>query len=696
MRKMRKKISIVCVVLIVGFHTYAQNRMTPELLWDLKRVSNIQVSPDNSTILFSIKGYDLKINSGENNLYTVPVNGGEIKQITDFKGGKYGAKWRPDGQKIGFIYRGKGGLNIHEINPDGSDLKQISMVKGGMGGFKYSNDGTRVLFIKDVKLENHHSSELAKDLPKSNAKVYDDLMYRHWSTYSTGVFSHVFFSVIQDGKMQGQGVDIMRGEKFDAPLKPFGGMEQITFSPDGNKIVYTCKKMTGKDYAFSTNSDLYVYDLEKIKTINLTKGMNGYDNEPSFSKDGTKLAWLSMKTNGFESDKNDIIVYNFDTKKMVNLTESIDLTVSSFVWNDKGDKIYFKAAIEATYQLFELNVKNKKYKQITQGMHNYTSLAFAGDKLIGGKQSMNHPTDIYSVTIDKSIENQLTDVNKAIYDKLEIGNIEKRWVKTTDGKQELVWVIYPPNFDKTKKYPALLYCQGGPQSPVSQFFSYRWNFQLMAANDYIIIAPNRRGLPSFGQEWNDAISGDWGGQAIRDYISAVDEIKKEPYIDESKIGAVGASYGGYSVYYLAGMHQNRFATFIAHAGLFNLDSWYGTTEELFFANHDVGTPPTYQNKADKKPVNVLNTNKDIEKYNYVKNSSHQMVKNWDTPMLIFQGEKDFRVPIGQGLEAFQALQVREIESRLILFPDENHWILSPQNGVFWHRQYYAWLDKFLK
>lgn len=693
---MIKKGIILLFVSVVTIVSYAQNRMTPELLWDLKRVSNIQVSPDNTLILFSIKEYDLKSNNGENNLYTVPVDGGDITKITNFDGGKYDAQWRPDGKKVCFLKNGKGGLNVFEINPDGSDLSQVSIMKGGMNGFKFSPDGSKIVFIRNVKLDDFHSTELAKDLPKSNAKVYDDLMYRHWSNYADGTYSHVFFAVIQDGKIQGQGVDIMEHEKFDAPMKPFGGMEQITFSPDGNKIVYACKKMSGKEYAFSTNSSLYLYDLEKITTTNLTEDMLGYDLDPSFSLDGSKMAWLSMKTNGFESDKNDIIVFDVVSKKMVNLTEDIDLTVSSFVWNDKGDKIYFKAAVEATYQLFEINVKNKKYKQITEGVHNYTSLAFAGDKLIGGKQSMNHPTDIYSVTLDKNVESQVTDVNKAIYDKLEVGNIEKRWVKTTDGKEELVWVIYPPNFDENKKYPALLYCQGGPQSPVSQFFSYRWNFQLMAANDYIIIAPNRRGLPSFGQEWNDAISGDWGGQAIDDYISAVDEIKKEPFIDESKIGAVGASYGGYSVYYLAGVHENRFSCFISHCGLFNLDSWYGTTEELFFANHDVGTPPSYESKTNSGKINELNTNTDKERYSYVKNSPHQYVKNWNTPMLIFQGEKDYRVPMGQGLEAFQALQVKEIESRLILFPEENHWILSPQNGVFWHRQYYAWLDKYLK
>ncbi|MDX1351049.1 MAG: S9 family peptidase, partial [Putridiphycobacter sp.] len=405
-----------------------------------------------------------------------------------------------------------------------------------------------------------------------------------------------------------------------------------------------------------------------------------YDTNPQYSKDGKYLAWLSMKTDGFESDKNDIILYNIASKSKENLTANIDLTVSDFVIDDAQEKVYFRASAIGTYQIFELDIKTRKYKAITKGDHNYTSVAFAGDKIIGGKQSMNHPTDIYAVQITNGIETQLTDVNKSIYDSLDIGKIEKRWVDTKDGKKMLVWVVYPPNFNPAKKYPALLYCQGGPQSAVSQFFSYRWNFQLMAANDYIIIAPNRRGLPGFGQAWNDAISKDWGGQPMDDYLSAVDELKKEPFIDDKRIGAVGASYGGYSVYYLAGIHQNRFACFVSHCGLFNLESWYGTTEELFFANYDIGGP--YY--GDTMPAG------------YVKNSPHRQVQNWNTPMLIFQGEKDFRVPMGQGLEAFQALQIKDIPSRLILFPDENHWVLSPQNGVFWHRQFYSWLDKYLK
>ncbi len=658
----------------------AQNRMTPELLWKLKRVSNIAVSPDGTQVLFSLKQYDLKANSGSSDLYIIPINGGEPKQITSKAGSEFDAQWRPDGKKIGFLASGEGGTAIFEVNPDGTGLIQISRTPGDINGFKYFPDGSKVLFVKDVKMESVNSIELENDLPKSNARVIDDLMYRHWSSWKDGKRSHIFFAAIEDGKIQGRGKDIMDGELFDAPIKPFGGMEQITISPNGSRIVYACKKMNGVDYATSTNSDIYVYDIFSGSLNNMSKKRTGYDLDPSYSKDGKKLAWLSMEQDGFESDKNDIIVHDYKTQLTTNITEKFDLTVSSFVWDDTGEKIYFKSVTEATYQLFEYSFKKEEMRQITTGMHNYTSLAFAGDKLIGGKQSMNHPIDIYAVNIKTGAETQLTDVNAAIYKDLEVGNIEKRWVNTTDGKQELVWVIYPPNFDKNKKYPALLYCQGGPQSAVSQFFSYRWNFQLMAANDYIIIAPNRRGLPGFGQKWNDAISGDWGGQPMDDYLSAVDELKKEPFIDEKRIGAVGASYGGYSVYYLAGMHKDRFKCFVSHCGLFNLESWYGTTEELFFANKDIGGP--YFNPITPK--------------SYAEFSPHKLAENWNTPMLIFHGEQDFRVPVNQGMEAFQVLQIKKIDSRMILFPDENHWILSPQNGVFWHREYYRWLDKHLK
>jgi dipeptidyl aminopeptidase/acylaminoacyl peptidase len=675
------KITSLLLLLFATSLSFGQKRMTPELLWELKRVGNIEVSPDHKTILFSLKEYDLKGNKGESELYTIPVEGGVPKRITTRPGSEFNALWHPSGERIGFLAATNDGvIQLFEINPDGSDLKQVSRTGNNINGFKYFPKGNKVLFTADIKMFQVNSNELGIGLPYSNARVIDDLMYRHWGSWDDGYKSHLFIGVLQDGLMQGRGVDILKDEPYDAPTKPFGGMEQISISPDGNTVSYACKKLNGLQYAISTNTEIYNYNVLLATTNNLTKGNLGYDMDPQFSADGKKLAWLSMEQGGFESDKNDIYVYDYTTHQKTNLTADDDITVSSFVWGAEGEVIYFRAVKEATYQIFEYDLKKGKISQLTEGMHNYTSLAFAGDRLIAGKQSMNHPTDIYSIDLKSGNDKQLTDVNKAIYDDLEVGKIEKRWVTTTDGLEELVWVIYPPNFDKNKKYPALLYCQGGPQSAVSQFFSYRWNFQLMAANDYIIIAPNRRGLPGFGQKWNDDISGDWGGQPMDDYLSAVDELKKEPFIDENRIGAVGASYGGYSVYYLAGIHENRFKCFISHCGLFNLESWYGTTEELFFANKDIGGP--YFNP--------------IVPRSYKEFSPHKLVSKWNTPMLIFHGEQDFRVPLNQGMEAFQALQIKGIDSRMILFPDENHWVLSPQNGVFWHREYYSWLAKYLK
>lgn len=675
-----KKILILSTLVLTTLFTIAQDRMTPELLWDLKRVGSPKISPDGSKMFYSVREYDLKMNKSKSDLFLGDVNGTPAKQITRTPESESDAQWSNDGQKILYLADSDLGTNVFEMGWNGRDVKQVSFIEGGMNGFKISADGKKILFIQDVKMNKVTAKELHEDLDKSNVRVYDDLMYRHWGSWEDGSRSHIFVADIVEGKIEGPGRDIMALEDFDAPLMPFGGMEQITFSPDSKSIVYVCKKKVGKEYAISTNSDLYKYDIATGKTVNLTKGMMGYDNEPAFSKDGKKLAWLSMEKDGFEADKNDIIVMDVASGAKVNLTKDMDMTVASFIWGKDASTIYYKSVTEATYQLYSLDVATKKSKQLTEGIHNYTSLALAGDVLIGGKQSMNHPTDLYSVNIKSGEEKQLTDLNKLIYDKIKTSKVEKRWVPTTDGKKELVWVIYPPDFDPAKKYPALLYCQGGPQSAVSQFFSYRWNFQLMAANDYIIVAPNRRGLPGFGQEWNDDISGDWGGQPMDDYLSAIDEIKKEPYIDEERIGAIGASYGGYSVYYLAGIHENRFKTFISHCGLYNLESWYGTTEELFFANEDIGGS-YYDEKIPE---------------GYIKNSPHRLAHKWNTPMLIFHGEKDFRVPLNQGMEAFQALQLQDIESRLVTFPQENHWVLSPQNGVFWHREFYSWLDKYLK
>jgi dipeptidyl aminopeptidase/acylaminoacyl peptidase len=658
----------------------AQDVMTPELLWKLKRIGEIAVSPDYSTVAFTQREYDVASSSSESNIYVVTTKGEPVKQLSTSKGSEYNLTWSADGKNLLYLANSAQGPNIFSMLVATGEIKQISFIEGGLGGFKLSADGKLLVYNQELKLEKFTGKEFHTDMPDANVRIIEDLMYRHWSDWEDGMRSHVFYATSTDGIFKSAGTDIMAGELFESPMKPFGGIEHFTISPDNKTILYVCKKLSGAQAAVSTNSDIYAYNIETKTTSNLSEGMMGYDVDPTYSADGKNLAWLSMKTNGYEADKNDIVVRDLTTNQVTNLTAPFDLTVTAFTWSPKGDKIYFKSVKEATYQFFEYDFKKKEIRQITAGDNDFTSISFAGDYLIGGRQNMNHPTDIFAVEIKSGNQKQLTDVNKEIYAKIKTGPIEKRWVTTTDGKKELVWVIFPPDFDKTKKYPALLYCQGGPQSAVSQFFSYRWNFQLMAANGYIVIAPNRRGLPGFGQEWNDAIREDWGGQPINDYLSAVDEISKESYVDADRMGAVGASYGGYSVYYLAGVHENRFKCFISHCGLFNLESWYGTTEEIFFANSDIGG--SYYSPQSPK--------------SYLEHSPHSKVDKWNTPMLVFHGEQDFRVPLNQGLEAFQALQLKGIDSKLVLFPDENHFVLQPQNAIIWHREFYAWLDKHLK
>lgn len=671
---------LIFILSISTATSIAQDRMTPELLWKLNRIGEIAVSPDFNTIAFTQRSYNVAESSSESNIYIVPTKGGAVTQITSNKGSEFNLIWSADSKKIMFLANTEMGPNIFSLDILSKELKQISFIAGGMDGFKISEDVKTLVYQREVKLQKMTGQEIYPDMPDANVRVIDDLMYRHWSDWEDGKRSHIFVATSETGEFKEAGVDIMLNEHFDSPLKPFGGIEHFTLSPDAKTILYVSKKVSGKNFALSTNADIYKYDRVTKQTTNLSQGMMGYDVDPAFSEDGSKIAWLSMKTDGYEADKNDIVVLDLATNKISNLTAEFDLTVSAFSWNSKGDKIYFKSVTEATYQLFEYDFKKAAMKQLTTGDHDFTSVTFAGDFLIGGRQDMNHPVDIFSVNLKNGEQTQVTDVNQSIYSKIKTGPIQKRWVTTSDGKKELVWLILPPDFDSTKKYPALLYCQGGPQSPVSQFFSYRWNFQLMAANDYIVIAPNRRGLPGFGQEWNDAIREDWGGQPIRDYLSAVDELSKEPYIDSDRIGAVGASYGGYSVYYLAGVHEDRFKCFISHCGLFNLESWYGTTEELFFATSDIGGP--YYIAANNEA--------------YQNHSPHRKVQNWNTPMLIFHGEQDFRVPLNQGMEAFQALQLKGIESKMVLFPDENHFVLQPQNAIVWHREFFSWLDHYLK
>ncbi|MFO8234906.1 MAG: S9 family peptidase [Bacteroidales bacterium] len=653
--------------------------MTPEALWSFGRVSGVQISPDNEHILFNVSFYDIDKNKSNNEIFIMPAEEGEATNITKTKNSEFNARWRPDGEKIGFLSAENGNVQLWEMNPDGSGKTQISDIDGGINGFEYAPNQEKILYIKSVKLDKS-PNDIHSDLPKADARIETDLMYRHWDQWHDYKYSHIFVADYDAQKGISNSIDIMEGEKYNSPMEPFGGMEQISWNPDSKKIVYTSKKLTGKEYTLSTDSEIYIYNLETKETKNLTKEKHeGFDKAPVYSPNGKMIAWESMERDGYEADKNRIFVYNFETGEEKNYSKNFEQNASGLTWSDDNKKLYFTSDYHARFQIYELNIESEDIRQVTDGIHNYQSVAPAGDALIGAKQSMSSPTEIYKINAETGEENQLSFINKNLMDQLNFGKVEKRWVKTTDNKEMLTWVIYPPNFDEDKEYPALLYCQGGPQSSVSQFFSYRWNFQMMAANDYIVVAPNRRGLPSFGMEWLEQISGDYAGQNIQDYLSAIDAVKKEPYVDEDNLGAVGASYGGYSIFYLAGVHDGRFDAFISHDGMFNLESFYLETEELWFPNWDLGGP--YWEEENKEVY---------------KESPHRYIDQWDTPIMIIHGEKDYRIAYTQGMSAFNAAQLRDIPSKFLFFPEENHWVLSPQNGILWQREFFCWLDKWLK
>lgn len=618
----------------------AQEVLTPESLWKLGRVSALGISKDGKSVVYKVSTPSMEQNKSSAKYFTVPVIGGTVAEI------------------------------------------QEAQTKELLADKNVSPDGSYILTTEEVKTEKVLGKDFYPELDKSEAQIYDGLDYRHWDTWNTGSHNHVFYA---DNKVKSTPIDIMKGEPFDSPQKPFGGDEDYIWSPNGKSIIYVCKKKFGTAYALSTNTDLYEYNIETKTTKNLTEENLGYDTNPIFSPNGD-LTWLQMKRDGYEADKNDIIV-SFKGMKM-NLTAAWDGSVESFKWSADGKKVYFTAAIDGTLQLFEVNFPGLTkiavtVKQVTSGdfdVHDIVGLS--GDNIVVSRTDMNHATELYSYNFKKKTFTQLTKTNNEAYAKLALPKFERRYVTTTDGKKMLVWVILPPNFDKTKKYPTLLYCQGGPQSPLTQFYSFRWNFSLMASQGYIVVAPNRRGMYGHGQAWNEQISKDWGGQVMKDYLSAIDDVAKESYVDKARLGCVGASYGGYSAFYLAGIHNNRFKSFIAHDGVFNTQSMFGTTEEVFFNYFDFGGPYWEKDNAVvQKAYNEFNPINFVDK--------------WNTPILIVQGGKDYRVPIGQGQEAFQAAQLRGIKSRLLYLPEENHWVLKPQNGMVWQREFFKWLKETL-
>jgi len=654
-------------------------RMTPEVLWSFGRVGGMQVSPDTKKVLYSVSYYSIAEDKGNSELFVMNADGSDKKQITETATREASAKWMNDNKRIAFLSAESGSMQLWIMNADGSDRKQITEREGGINDFAFSPDETKLLFVADVKY-GERTVDKHPDLPKTSGIIVNDLMYKHWDEWVQTI-PHPFIANFENSKITDE-KDLLDGEPFESPMKPFGGVEQLAWSPDGKTIAYTSRKKTGKAYAISTNSDIYFYDIATGKTENKTEGMMGYDINPSFSPDGKWLAWESMEHDGCESDKNRLFVMNLVTGEKTDLSANFDQNSEGLQWAADSKSIYFTSVWHALTQIYRADVLENKITQITKGQHDYEAVVPAGDKLLALRHSMSKPNEIYSVNLQNGEATELSFENKDLLSKLEMGKVEERWVTTTDNKQMLVWVIYPPKFDPTKKYPTLLYCQGGPQSAVSQFWSYRWNFQIMAANDYIIVAPNRRGLPGFGGEWLAQISGDYGGQNMKDYLSAIDDVAKEPYVNKDKLGCVGASYGGFSAFWLAGHHQKRFKAFIAHDGMFNLPQQYLETEEMWFVNWDLGG--AYWEKDNKTAQNSYS------------NSPHLFVDKWDTPILVIHGEKDYRILASQGMAAFNAAILRGVPAEMLIFPDENHWVLKPQNGVLWQRTFIGWLDKWLK
>ena len=653
----------------------SNGRMSAEILQLFGQVSGITVSPDGKTVLYGVTYTDIALNKRNRELFTASIDGSNKQQITSSPKSENNTQWINDGKKIAFLYDSQ----IWEMNPDGNERVKLSAVEKGIEGFKFSPDGKKVLFISTVK-SFETSADRYSDLPKSTGRIIDDLMYKHWDEWVEAI-PHPFLADF-DGRSLSNIIDIMEGEPFESPLRPSGGIEQFDWSPDSKTIAYTSRKKTGREYTLSTNSDIYLYNIETKKTTNITEENKGYDINPCFSPDGKYVAWLSMERDGYESDKERLFIKKLETGEKTYLTADFDYNADDFCWNQSSSSIYMVSCVKGTTQLFEVQVKEAgRITPVTQGQHDYTSVANADGCLIGLRRSMSAPPEVYAVSPDRK-EINISQENTDILRQITMGKVEERWIKTTDGKDMLAWIVYPPHFDPSKKYPAILYCQGGPQNTISQFWSLRWNLQLMAAHDYIIVAPNRRGVPGFGQAWNEQISGDYGGQNMKDYLSAIDVMAKEPFVDETRLGCTGASYGGFSVFWLAGNHNKRFKAFWAHAGIFNMESKYLETEEIWFPNWDYGGP--FWDKSNK-----------IAQNSYA-NSPHRFVEKWDTPIAVSHGELDYRILASQGMMAFNAAQLRGIPSRLLIFPNENHWILQPQNGILFQREFFRWFDQWLK
>lgn len=654
-------------------------RMTPEALWAMGRIGEFKVSPDGKKVVYTVAYYSVKQNKSNREVFVMNADGTNNKQITYTATNENNARWIDGGKRIAFLSGESGISQIWSMNPDGSDRKRITNYTNDIEGFEFSPNEKHLLFISSVKY-GETTADKYPDLPKASGRIVTDLMYKHWDEWVNSV-PHPFVADYNGNEISDI-KDILNGEPYESPMKPFGGIEQLAWDPQGQNIAYTCRKKTGKAYALSTNSDIFIYNLTSGETRNITEENKGYDTNPQFSPDGKMIAWQSMEHDGYESDQNRLFVMDLSTGRKTFASKNFDSNVDGFIWTNDSKQLYFTGVWHATEQIYSVSINGKTLKKITDGVFDYGAIALTGKKLLTSRHSMSMGDELYLVVPQNGKATQVTFENKHIYDQVEMGKVEQRWIKSTDGKEILTWVIFPPKFDPNKKYPTLLYCEGGPQSPVSQFWSYRWNFQTMVNGDYIVVAPNRRGMPGFGKEWNEEISGDYGGQCMKDYLSAIDSVSKEPYVNKDKLGCVGASFGGFSVYWLAGHHNKRFKAFIAHDGIFNMEQQYLETEEMWFANWDMGG--AYWDKNNKIAQRTF------------ADSPHKFVDKWDTPILCIHGEKDYRILASQGMSAFNAAILRGIPAELLIFPDESHWVLQPQNGVLWQRTFKEWLDKWLK
>ena len=674
----------------------AAGRFTPEVMWKMSRATASSLSPDGHTLLYQQTDYNVAENRGVTTLWVEDLASKAVTRLTDFTSNSLAPRWSADGGKIYFLSDRSGSMQVWEMSPTGGNVRQLSDLKGDIEGFGISPRGDKAWYVQRVQAADRRSADIHKDMDKSQARIYDDLMARHWDYWDEGEYLHLF---VGDFGAEGlkPGTDIIGAEAaWDTPLAPYFDMAEIAWNNAGTMLAYTCKPLTGTAYAVSTDSDIFVYDVASGQTQNICKPTNfntgeliessrdnlpGYDKYPVWSPDDRMIAFLSQRRAGNESDKSRLFLYDCSTAEMRDLTEAFDYNAQNIAW-EGNDRVWFIAPIEGTYQICRVAATDGEVEVLTKGDHSLTAFTTGGGRMVAERSTISSATEFFEVNTSDGSLTQISAINDAIYKNIRMGEVQKRWVRTTDGKQMLTWVILPPDFDPAQKYPTLLYCEGGPQSVVANGWSYRWNFQLMAAQGYVVVAPNRRGVPSFGQEWLDQISGDYSGQNIRDYLSAIDDVAREPWADEERMGCVGASYGGYSVYFLAGCHKKRFKAFIAHCGIFDFDSMYGETEELWFVNNDYGGPYWDRDNATAQRSYA--------------NSPHKFVEKWDTPILIFTGEKDFRIPYTQSLEAFTAARVRGIPARLVEFRDEAHQVFKPQNSMVWNREFFGWLDRYVK